>query len=131
MIPCFDNSGPTLAVNVNHAAGCTMLQSMLHGELDCNLPKMTAHEMEDNSLFHCEYQKIIFFIIRNHRYRNHVLLLVLTCTPIRRHNSGLGSLNKNQDGTKYMLTLLDLIGIDRYQSFFSLNRSLYRKYIFI
>ena len=131
LIPCFDISGPTLAINVNHAAGSNMLQLMLQGEIDCNLPKMTAQEMEDNSLFHCEYQDNFISIIHNHRYQNHVLLLVLTCTPIRRNNSGLGSLNKNQDGTKYMLTLLALIGTDRYQSFFSLNRSLYRKYILV
>ena len=60
LIPCFDISGPTLAINVNHAAGSDMLQSMLQGELVCNLPKMTAQEMEDNSLFYCKYQNNIF-----------------------------------------------------------------------
>ena len=56
LIPCFDISGPTLAINVNHSAGCDMLQSMLQGTIECGLPKMTAQEMEDNSLFYCEYQ---------------------------------------------------------------------------
>ena len=66
---------------------------------------------------------------RPHQTHDHILALIRI--PIRLHVSDRLVLNKNQDATAYMLTMLRLISTDRYPSVFALNRCLYRKFIFL
>lgn len=123
LVPCFDISGPVLAINTRHTAGYQLLLSMSLGTKVCTLPKMDILAMEDTGFIYCKF----LFTVHNHHYRILYYLLDLTCIPIRLHASGLLVLNRNQESTSYMLTLLRLVtaGPSIYQSLFSLNRCLY------
>ena len=69
--------------------------------------------------------------IHNLHHRIHVRFSALTHIPIRLHVSDKVVLNRNQEATGYMLTLLRLLSTDRYGSVFALNRCLYRKFSLI
>ena len=133
LVPFLDTSGPTLAINVLHEAGYNLLLSMLRKESDCPLPRMDAFALEDTGILYCEYFFIIQLFTKFHSLLRqiHVRILALTHIPIRLHVSGLVDLNKNQDATIYMLTLLRLICTDRYAATFALNRCLYREFFLI
>ena len=125
-----------MTINVQFAAqdpASQLLQSMLHGTVDSPLPRFPAIDLEENGILFCKlfYCTVtIFTNIRNHLHQIHVHILALTRIPIRLHVSDRLVLNKNQDSTAYMLTLLGLISTDRYSSIFAFNRCLYRKFIF-
>ena len=135
LVPCLDASGPTLAVNVLHEPGYKLLLSMLRKEVASPLPRLDALAMEDTGIIYCEYLFLFVHIyvttIHSLLHQIHVHFSALTHIPIRLHISDLVVLNKNQDATAYMLTLLRLLCTDRYSAVFALNRCLYRKFFFI
>ena len=142
MIPYLDNSGPTFAINVQQSTAegqesvaYKLLLSMLDGTVTNPLPRLDAASLEDKGVFHCKCIYLIFLCtitnIHNHLHQIHVRFSALTRIPIRSHVSDRLLLNKNQESTMYMLTLLQLICTDRYSSIFALNRCLYSKFTFI
>ena len=123
MRPCFDISGPTLGIDVNHVAGYELFQQMLAGTIECTLPQLDDADLENSGFL---YGKTLFTVkIHIHHCQTHDHLLALTNIPIRNHISGLKVLNRNQEGTQFMLTLLRVVGTSYYHSIFALNRCLY------
>ena len=55
LIPCFDISGPVLAINTKHAEGYELMLAMLAGSSPCTLPKMDAPALEDSGFIYCTY----------------------------------------------------------------------------
>ena len=53
-MPYIDTSGPTLTVNVEHAAGYALLQSMLSGTIDSPLPRCDTIALEENGIIYCK-----------------------------------------------------------------------------
>ena len=53
--PCFDASGPTLGIDVNHDDGQKLMQQMLAGEVVCSLPKLDVSELENTGLMYRKY----------------------------------------------------------------------------
>ena len=62
LIPCFDISGPVLAINTKHAEGYELMLAMLAGSSPCTLPKMDAPALEDSGFIYCTYLLIIIFV---------------------------------------------------------------------
>ena len=136
MVPYIDTSGPTLTINVQFTdqdPAFKLLLAMSHGTVSSPLPRFAAIDLEENGILFCKllYFTVLVTNIHSRLRQTHAHILALTRIPIRLHVSDRLVLNKNQDSTAYMLTLLGLISTDRYSSIFAFNRCLYRKFILL
>ena len=142
MIPFLDDSGPTLFVNtastltVKHL---TPMLDVLHKRTPADtseivtMPTMTASEMYSKGIFQGKFLFICANSNRTHHCQSYYdfVLIALTGIQIRQHRSGQIVLNENHVRTENLMKMVTVFGRDWYEALRSVNRHLFREYVFI